>query len=381
MTAVREGLSEREAARKFRVALSTVQLWVTRARGRPLSEVDWASRAPIARSVRRTPKATEDLVIATRRHHREQSPLGEYGADAIHSELLQRGRFAPSVRTIGRILERRGELDGKRRVRRPPPPPGWYLPDCATRVCELDAFDLIEDLAIYRGQGFDVLNGISLHGGLAASWPATPMTARAVLDYLWEHWSMNGLPAYAQFDNGNVFQGPHQHRDSVGRVTRFCLSLGISAVFAPPRESGFQGPIEGFNNRWQAAVWRRARHRSLDDVRTWSHRFIEAHRRKHAARIDGAPARRAFPKDFDLDLQTHPSGRIVYIRRTDSAGVVSLLGRPFRTDAHWQHRLVRAEVMLAEEVVRFFALRRRAPNEQPLLAERHYALPRRRFAD
>jgi len=43
------------------------------------------------------------------------------------------------------------------------------------------------------------------------------------------------MPDYAQFDNGTVFQGPHQYPDAVGSATRMCLLLGVVPVFALPR--------------------------------------------------------------------------------------------------------------------------------------------------
>jgi hypothetical protein len=66
-------------------------------------------------------------VLRMRKELKDNRVLGEYGAPAIHRELLDRG-FArpPSIRTIGRILERRGALDRRRRARRPPPPRGWF---------------------------------------------------------------------------------------------------------------------------------------------------------------------------------------------------------------------------------------------------------------
>ena len=64
-------------------------------------------------------------MVVVRRELKETSDLGEYGARAIYRELAARGhRGAPAVRTIGRILERRGALDAGRRMRRPPPPRG-----------------------------------------------------------------------------------------------------------------------------------------------------------------------------------------------------------------------------------------------------------------
>jgi hypothetical protein len=71
-------------------------------------------------------------MLQLRRTLNETSDLGEYGAHAIRRAWLERGNPAvPAMRTIGRILERRGALDGQRCIRRPAPPRGWYLPDVA----------------------------------------------------------------------------------------------------------------------------------------------------------------------------------------------------------------------------------------------------------
>jgi hypothetical protein len=122
----------------------------------------------------------EDLVLDLRRQLRDHSDLGLVGAEAIREELQRRGVTPlPSVRTIGRILVRRGVLDARRRVRRPAPPPGWYLPDLARRRGELDSFDVVEGLVLADGPRVEVLNGVSLHGGLVVSWPqAAALTAK-----------------------------------------------------------------------------------------------------------------------------------------------------------------------------------------------------------
>jgi hypothetical protein len=60
---------------------------------------------------------------------------------------------------------------------------------------------------------------------------------------------------------------------------------------------------------------------------------------------------------------------------------VQLLGRTFEVDPLWQHRLVRAEVDLKKCRIRFYTLRRRAPDQQPLVKETRYVLPRRKFTE
>ncbi len=383
VAAVRRGVALREVARRYKVSLATVRLWVARAADQRLDRVDWADRPDGPRCpANRTPHDLEDLVLTLRAELKDRSDLGEFGARAIRDALQAKGISPlPSARTVGRILGRRGALDGRKRVRRPAPPPGWYLPDLAARRGELDSSDIVEGLVIKGGTRVEVLNATSLHGGLVASWPMGVVTAKAAVEALIEHWRAVGLPAYAQFDNDTIFQGAHQHKDVVGRVARLCLALGIVPVFAPPREPGFQAAIESYNGRWQAKVWARFQHESMEGLVAQSGRYVAASRLRAAARIEAAPTRRPFPQGWALDLQAAPRGRIIYLRRTGAAGGVELLGRHFEVDASWPHRLVRAEVDLDASQIRFHALRRRDPGHQPLLREVAYALPRRRFQE
>ncbi len=113
---------------------------------------------------------------------------------------------------------------------------------------ELDQFDIVEGLKLKGGPLIEVLNGVSLHGGLVVSCPAkSAVSAQFVCAALPAHWRAVRLPGYVQFDNDTVFQGPHQHRDVIGSVMRVCLSLDVTPVFAPPRESRFQASIESYN--------------------------------------------------------------------------------------------------------------------------------------
>jgi len=377
---VRAGVPMRAVARAHHVSLSTVQWWCRRAGAQSLEEVDWRDHPPIAGRVHRTVAAVEDLVLGLRRELKETSDLGEYGARAIHRELVARGHaVVPSVRTIGRVLERRGALDAARRVRRPPPPPGWYLPEVAAGRAELDSFDIVEGLFLVGGLRVEVLNVVSLLGGWPGAWPQPLVTAKTAVAALVAHWREFGRPAYAQFDNDTIFQGAHQHRDSIGRVMRTCLRLDVTPVFAPPRESGFQAAIENFNGRWQTKVWARFHHASLAALHERSQRYLRAYRQRAAARVEAAPPRRPFPAFWLPDLQAPPRGVVIFLRRTSETGRVSLLGHTFEADPLWPHRLVRCEVDLSAEIIRVHALRRRDPYHQPLLREVPYRPPRRPF--
>ena len=359
-----------------------MQRWFQRAQGQRLNRVDWNDLSSAPHRTRRTKASREQEVLTIRRRLKDHSPLGEFGAAAIQRETETRG-VAPllSISTIGRILRRHGVLDGRRRVRRPPPPRGWYLPAVAAATAELDSFDTIEGLAIRGGPQVAVLTGISLHGGLPVTWTAQAVSAKMVVNALVEHWRSAGLPAYAQFDNDNRFHGPRQYADTIGRVIRLCLSLGVTPVFAPPNETGFQAAIESYNGRWQAKVWSRFKHTSIRGLSQRSAKYIAAARNRSMARIEAAPRRRPFPRRWHLDLQQVPHGMIVFLRRTDDHGRASLLGHAFDVDRHWLHRLVRAEVNLDDNTIRFFALRRREPMDQPLLNKVSYTLPKRPFQE
>lgn len=377
IAAVRAGRSQRAVARQFGVSLAVVQRWLQRAGEHPLGKVDWRDRprGP-SRGANRTSPAVEAEVLRLREYLRRESDLGEYGAQAIAAALrATQAEGAPGVRTINRILARYGCFDGQRRVRRPVPPRGWYLLEAAAGRRELDQFDTITDLVIEGGQQVGVLTGISLSGGLIGCWPMAELRSALVRTALIEHWRAWGCPGYAQFDNDTLFQGPHQHADVIGTVSRLCLSLEITPVFTPPRETGFQAAVESLNCRWQEKVWERWHHASLAALQTRSERYVAAARRKSGPRQEAAPKRRAFPAGWQLDLSARPTGQMIFLRRTDEQGRASLLGHQFAVDPHWSHRLVRAEVDLPEGLICFYALRRRDPSWQPLLQQVPYCLP------
>jgi len=380
---VQQGVAVREVARRCRVAPATVHLWVHRSAGSPLDRVEWADRPSAPHHVHnRTTPEVEQRVLACRRElAAPDNPLGFIGPQAIFEALQAQGIGAPHLRTIARILRRHGILDQVARRRFPPPPPGWYLPDVAQGVADLDAFDIIEGL-ILEGEGeIEVLTGVALWAPEVNAWPAPAVPAPLVVEHLLARWRRVGLPPYAQFDNDTRFQGGHNHPDVIGRVARVCLSLGVTPVFTPPREPGFQGPLERFNGLWQAKVWHRLHHDSFLVLCARSDRFVGAYTARRATRRDATAPRRPFPLDWRLDLQRPPHGRLLYLRRTDDQGVVSLLGRRFPITPLWSHRLVRCVVDLDHHCIQVFRLRRRDPKDQPLLTTLEYRLPHRRFRE
>jgi hypothetical protein len=309
-----------------------------------------------------------------------QSALGFVGAETIHQELLQRGRReVPSVRTIGRVLVEEELLQRVHRVRQAPPPAGWYLPRLASRAADLDSCDYVEDLRLEGGPLLQVFTTRAVWAPAAGAWVCGQQSAAATCQHLLSHWRRHGTPHYAQFDNGTVFQGGHNWPDTFGLVTRFCLALGVTPVFAPAAEHGAQNLIEHFNGLWEQKVWLRFCHDCERDLQRTSDRFIAALCDRRARSERRAPRTPLAPAG-QLDLRKLAPGTIIYLRRSNDAGVVRVLGHDLALPPTWAHRLVRVEVDLNASLIWCYGLRRSEPFVQPLLFQQAYVpKPRRTF--
>lgn len=367
---VRAGCTFRDAARRFRVGLATVARWVHRARGRPLRRVDWGDRSDCPHRVRRTSSVVVRAILRMRRHLARHDALGEHGALAIRRHLLESGWPAPGTRTIARWLSRLGQ-SGRERWRRPAPPKGWYLPDLAAGQAEADSADVVEGLRLRRGSQIEVLNILGLWGTQPDSFAAGRITTNVVLTQLAARWRRDGLPVYAQFDNDTIFSGAHARRDYFGRLVHWCLCLGVTPVFAPPAELGFQAAIEAYNRRWQERVWRRWRHRSMAALRRRSTAFVLAYRQAKAIHRGEHHALRLA---WQEPAQVPRSQRIILLRRLDGQGALILCAQRLHIASRWAHRLIRCEINVATQTVTCFGLSRREPHSQPLLAVRRLKL-------
>ena len=381
VAAVRRGQTQRAVARRLGIGLGHWQYWLARTHGQNLDQVDWADQSHAPRQHGRQTRVSLQRRILALRQELRRSDLGFVGTQALHAALVsgrRKGKL-PSLRTIGRVLKRQGALDAVRRVRRSAPPAGWYLPDVAASTAELAAFDVIEDLPLEAGPRRDVFTTRALWGAVCGAWVGAALRAKWLWERMAAHWRRHGCPPYAQFDNDARFQGPHTHPDVLGQGIRFCLSLGVTPVFAPPREHGPQNLNESFNHRWQQKVWQRFQHASPAACQAPSDRFVAADQQRRAARDDPAPARRPFPQRGQLDLPKRPGGTVLYLRRTDHAGAIRVLGHRWEVDKLWLNRLVRAEVDLEANQSRCYRLRRHAPDEPPPVKTFQYVFPKKHF--
>lgn len=363
---VRSGWSYRLAARRGQVSVATVALWVRRAQGRRLGEVDWRDRSHRPRHLRpRTAAVVVKAIARTRRQLRRHDALGEHGPAAIRRQLLARGFAAPCERTIARWLARQG-LSGRERWRRPPPPKGWYLPEVAAAGAEVDSCDVVEGLRLRGNRRVEVLNTLGLWGCLADSTVGPGISTATVIASLEQRWRRQGRPSFLQCDNDTIFSGAHAQRPYLGRLVHWCLCAGVVPVFTPPCELGFQAAIEAYNRRWQERVWQRWRHPDLPALQRRSTAFVEAYNTRPRREVARLPWQ-AVGREPRLD-------RIVLLRRLDAGGNVVLGAQRLRVAPAWAHRLVRCELQTTAQRVRFYGLRRRDPAQQPWLATRRLRL-------
>jgi hypothetical protein len=309
-------------------------------------------------------------ILRLRRHLVRHDALGEHGPQAIHQQLRASGQLAPCARTIARWLARLGH-SGRERWRRPAPPKGWYLADVASGRAEVDSADVVEGLRLRRGGRVEVLNVLGLWSQQPDSLVARGITTTAVMAQLAARWQREGCPAYAQFDNDTIFSGAHARRAYFGRLVHWCLCLGVTPIFAPPAELGFQAAIEAYNRRWQDRVWRRWRHRSRPDLQRRSDAFVHAYQH---AKGNLALAHRALRSAWQEPTSALRSHRIVLLRRLDDQGALTLCARNLEIAPHWAHRLVRCEIDVVRHRLLCFGLSRREPLRQPLLARRRLHL-------
>ena len=112
------------------------------------------------------------------------------------------------------------------------------------------------------------------------------VSARTIVERLIERWRDCGLPHYAQFDNDRRFQGAELWPDTLGRVTRMCLSLGwcrchpASRTRIPESHRESQRFVAGQALGSLAAT-------ALSPPCGRSERYVARHRLRSAAHRDG----------------------------------------------------------------------------------------------
>jgi hypothetical protein len=90
--------------------------------------------------------------------------------------------------------------------------------------------------------------------------------------------------------------------------------------------------------------------------------------------IQTAPDRYEIPKNWICCYDNLLKGKMILIKRTDNNGCANILGNNLVVDKLWVNRLVHAEINIDKKIINFYRLRRREPNDQPLIKTVKYSL-------
>ena len=308
-------------------------------------------------TVNRTPAHIERAILSIRRRLAARTtPQTRYallGAATIAQELKQLGISpVPTLRTIERVLERAHVTNPRLRLAQRIPKTQYPMPkaDDTNQVHQIDLVGpryLNQDPTKYY---FYVCKDAFDQQIYVEFWAGNTMDT--VLHFLVRAWQRMGLPQHAQFDNGRQFYASGRYNRSLNRVIRFCLRLGIQPIFIPEAQPQRNGSVENFNGWFQplllrqtfknaAAVRRELRHLSTSVNETHTHQALGF---KTSTQFRRARQLRMLPAKFEIDFDHLPVavGKILFIRRVNPKGNVSILDELVKIGMRYRYQFVKA---------------------------------------
>jgi transposase InsO family protein len=327
---------------------------------------DWYKEQ--SRRPRRTPQQTSaeiEEVVHLVRTRLEKA--GEFaGAQAIRWELEDLEIHPlPSVRTINRILARRGlttrrtgpyEAKGKR-----------YPSLVAHAPGDVHQTDFVGPCYLRGGTRFYALNTVDIATGRCASEPTQGRSAQATVNALWSSWGRLGMPRHQQVDNEMVFYGSPRYPRSMGPLLRLCLLNGIEVWFIPMSEPWRNGVVEKFNDLWRQKFLGRGNLEAPSDLRQQNLQFESRHNSRYrysklggrtpmiALQSSGHTLR--FPEPASPPLHPMPvpeGGRYHLVRFVRSDGVLNVFGEKFIAPPECTYEYAQLTIDVARERLQVF---------------------------
>ena len=316
---------------------------------------DWARERP--RRPRHSPtQITSEInaAIVTARRSLAQQHLF-CGAQAIAWELAASGIAPPSLRTIGRVLDRQ-QLVARQ--------PGPYLPKGRPYPAlrgehpgEVHQTDFVGPCYLQGPVRFYSLHSVDLATGRCGVEPLAARSSQPLLDAVWAIWGRLGIPKHQQVDNEMVFYGSRTYPRGMGPLIRLCLATGVEPWFIPPAEPWRNGVIEKFNDIWQQHGPLREPLKSVAALRRASLAFEDRHNGRHRysklggktpnAALAASAARLRFPSSSAPPRHPLPKpqrGRYHLIRFVRHDAAVDLFGETFRVPPEAVYTYVRATI-------------------------------------
>jgi len=203
-----------------------------------------------------------------------------YGAQNIRWRLEELGLSPlPSVRTINRILARRGLTH--RRTGRYVPKGKAYPALTADRANQVHQLDYLGPCYLRGPVRFWSLNTVDVATARCATEPVQSRASQPTVDALWATWHRLGLPEYVQADNEMVFYGSPAHPRGMGPLIRLCLATGIEPWFIPLGEPWRNGVVEKFNDHYGSKFLARVEIPTAAALRPASLAFEQKHNSRY----------------------------------------------------------------------------------------------------
>jgi len=333
---------------------------------------------------RQTPPHIERAVLSVRRRlearSTPQTRYAQIGAASIREELRTLGLTPlPSVRTVGRILQRAGLTNPSLRLAQTlarsdyPVPHAQetnqlhpvavvgprYLKGDKTRYYFLICKDVF-DQAVYT----ELVKSRKMDG---------------ILTFLIHAWQHLGLPEMAQFDNGREFCGFGHSARHLSRIIRLCLRLEIETVFIPPAKPQRNGSVENFNGWFQPLLLKRTYRRACD-LRRQLRLLMNTVNKRHVhpqlgyrtpTQYRKSKRLRILPANFKLEDSKLPIavGKVTFIRLVSAEGNINILEQRFKVGKRLKFQFVKATLYTRYQTLKVY-------HQGRLLKQFDYELPK-----
>jgi putative transposase len=207
--------------------------------------------------------------------------------------------------------------------------------------------------------------------------------ADSVIRFIIDDWKAFGIPRYLQLDNEASFRGSLYHPRTFGKLSRFCLNLGVELVFIPFNEPWRNAHIESFNSRFDKMLWQSINFKDLDHLRAESKKFRDKHNHYQEYRKNNFSKQqpksyqtRYLPKSFSFDIsQDLPitRGRLHFVRMIKENGNINILNEDIYVDKNLSFEYVWAIISTKDCNVKiWYQPTKDAPKE--LLKTKSYVL-------
>ncbi len=321
------------------------------------------SRRPIV-SPHRTPSEIEQIIEVVRWSLYNKGLF--CGGQAIRWEMEDMNvQPLPSIRTIGRILQRRGltnrrtgryESKGKKYPKLPA-----LLPNQTHQV------DLVGPCYLTGPIRFYSLHAVDTAINRCGIEPMISRAAQSILDAVYAVWKRMGIPKNLQVDNEWAFYGSPAHPRGMGPLIRLCLAYGVNLWFIPPAEPWRNGIVEQFNDHYQQKFLARVTMASMEQLQQESLAFEHRHNSSYRySKIKGKTPLKAlasmntkllFPSKASAPkhpLDKPEEGHYHLVRLIQSNCRLDIFGETFRVPPETQYEYVVATIDVKEQKLKLF---------------------------